>query len=592
MTTQPKANILLVDDKPARLMTYETILEPLKQNLVKATSGLAALQCLMQHDFAAILLDVNMPEMDGFETARMIHRHPRFEKIPIIFVTGVNLDDMDRLRGYRLGAVDYVHVPVIPEILRGKVHVLVQLYLQRRELQKLNENLAAANAELAETHREAQAQSTRELQRLNQALELKNAELNEAAQRKDEFLAILAHELRNPLSAIRNGVQLMYTRDETDSRWLWVRGLLDRQTTHLTRLIDDLLDVSRITTGRVQLKLETVDIANVITKAVEATRPLMEKKRHQLTLKIADEAIWVNADPVRLVQMVDNLLTNAAKYTDEGGSIELTLEADSATDRVIIRVRDNGIGIPETMIERVFGLFVQVDRSDGRAQGGLGIGLSLVRGLVEMHGGDINVVSSGYGCGSEFTIRLPRVPAPTPTTATRAETAGQQAPRVDGLRVLIIDDNQDSAMGLALCLEDHCKQVRLAHSGQAGIIAANEFTPDIILLDIGLPDIDGYEVARRLRADVRTQQIPIVAMTGFGADANRQQASTVGFNDYLVKPVDSTVVIGLIAEQTKALHQRLQMERGLLMTQLPTDTTLLPSGLEILPKTPDNLHSV
>ncbi|HET8696969.1 MAG TPA: hybrid sensor histidine kinase/response regulator, partial [Gammaproteobacteria bacterium] len=338
-----KANILLVDDTPARLLTYEAILGSLGHNLIRARSGDEALARLLECEVATILLDVSMPGLDGFETAALIRGHPRSAQTPIIFVTGVHLTDVDRLRGYEMGAVDYVSVPVIPEILRGKVHVLVQLYLQRRELARLNEALTAANSELEAAHSALKAENTRELQSLNQTLERANAQLTaeigerrrveaqlqDAARRKDEFLAILAHELRNPLSAIHNGVELLRSGSMPAERVEWVRELLARQVKHLTRLIDDLLDVRRITSGNVQLQCEPLDLATVLEQSMEAVRPLVDARRHSLRARLP-RALHVEADLVRLSQVFTNLLTNAAKYTPDGGLIEVALETEIA----------------------------------------------------------------------------------------------------------------------------------------------------------------------------------------------------------------------------------------------------------------------
>lgn len=568
-----KANILLVDDTPARLLTYEAILGSLGHNLIRAQSGDDALARLLETEVATILLDVSMPGLDGFETAALIRGHPRSAQTPIIFVTGVHLTDVDRLRGYEMGAVDYVSVPVIPEILRGKVHVLVQLYLQRRELSRLNEAMAAANAELAAAHADLaaahadlaaahadlKAENTRELSELNRVLEHANEQLvaevaerkraeallQDAARRKDEFLAILAHELRNPLSAIHNGVQLMQSSVMTPERIEWVRELLARQVKHLTRLIDDLLDVRRITSGRVRLQCEPLDLDNVLRQSLEAVRSLIDSRKHRLLVRIPADRVIVEADLVRLTQVFINLLTNAAKYTPEGGTIAVSLDADGPW--AVVSVRDSGNGIPPEMLERVFELFAQANPTEARTHSGLGIGLSLVRGLVELHGGSVDAHSEGVGRGSEFTVRLPRMHV-TPERSDADESAGALG-RLPALKFLIIDDNADIAMGLAAHLEETGKHVvKLAHNGSAGIAAAREFEPEVVLLDIGLPDIDGYEVARRLRAEPKLASVPLIALTGFGGDADRAKAERAGFKSYLVKPVSYGVLADVIAE--------------------------------------------
>src|SRR5688572_6998768 len=318
-------------------MSYDAILSVLGQNLVQARSGTEALARLMEMDFAAILLDINMPGMDGFETAALIHQHPRFEKTPIIFVTAVHVTDLDRLKGYELGAVDYVYVPVVPEILRGKVQVLIELYRQRRELERLNKSLAEANAALqAEKARELEAlnltlaQANAELAQANRTLHAEIAErvkaqeaLEAADRRKDDFLAMLSHELRNPLAAIQGSIELMQRKAIDDTQLVWARDVLARQNRHLSRLIDDLLDVSRITMGKLTLHKEPVELRDVVQHAIETARPLMDLRRHNLTLRVPDEPLHVKGDAVRLSQVICNLLTNSAKYTDEGGSIDL-----------------------------------------------------------------------------------------------------------------------------------------------------------------------------------------------------------------------------------------------------------------------------
>jgi signal transduction histidine kinase len=556
-----RANILLVDDTPARLLTYEAILGSLGQNLVRAQSGSEALSRLLEMEVATILLDVSMPGMDGFETAAMIRGHPRSAQTPIIFVTGVHLTDIDRLRGYEMGAVDYVSVPVIPEILRGKVSVLVQLYQQRRELSRLNDALTSANSELAAAHERLKADNTRELHALNRVLERANEQLlgevaerkraeallQDEARRKDEFLAILAHELRNPLSAMHNGVQLMYSPNIGIDRIEWVRDLLDRQLKHLTRLIDDLLDVRRITSGRVRLQREPLDLESVLRQSVEAVRTLIDARRHKLTVTCPESSVHVEGDLVRLTQVFINLLTNAAKYTPEGGNIEVTLSPDADGRWAGIRVRDSGAGIAPDMLERVFELFAQATQSETRTHSGLGIGLSLVRGLVGLHGGTVSAASDGPGRGSEFIVRLPVLEAVPEPSYIRPSV---QLSAIPPLRLLIVDDNVDTATGLALHLRETGNHtVHLAHTGGGGIAAAKELQPELILLDIGLPDVDGYEVARRLRADVRFQDVPLIALTGFCGQADRVRAKRAGFDDYLVKPVPYDTLAETLAAQ-------------------------------------------
>jgi signal transduction histidine kinase len=566
MKSDDKVNILLVDDQPARLLSYETILADLGQNLVHARSGLEALKCLMEDEFAVVLLDVSMPEMDGFETAGLIHEHPRFEKTPIIFVTGVHVTELDRLKGYKLGAVDYVYIPVVPEILRSKVSVLVELHLQRRELQKLNRSLAEANARLELANTNLQEEKTRELEKLNVHLKRANTELEqtnrvlqsevseraraeaalkEADRHKDEFLAVLAHELRNPLAPIRNAVEIMRRSSLADPQLVWSRDVVERQVKHLTRLVDDLLDVSRITRGNINLSREPVAVATIVARAIETIQPLIAEQRHQLTVEVADEVLEVEGDLTRLTQVLGNLLNNAAKYTDPGGNILLSARREGSD--VEIRVRDNGIGIPPTLLPRLFQLFTQVDGAAHRAQGGLGIGLALVRQLVQMHGGSVTAYSDGPGTGCEFLIRLPlRTRRTREKRPDGAEVAVMTNGSKSGHRILLADDNRDALDSLATLLQCDGHEVHTAGDGAEALEVAAQCKPDVVLLDIGMPKLDGYEVARRIRAEPWGKQAVLIALTGWGQDEDRRRSREVGFNSHLVKPLDPETLSSLL----------------------------------------------
>jgi signal transduction histidine kinase len=580
---EEKVNILLVDDQPARLLSYDAILSVLGQNLVHARSGTEALQRLMDMEFAAILLDVNMPGMDGFETAALIHQHPRFEKTPIIFVTAVHVTDLDRLKGYQLGAVDYVYVPVVAEILRGKVEVLVQLYLQRRELERLNAQLAKANDELARANAALQDEKARELEALNVNLALANAELAQANRalkdevaeriraqealeaadrRKDDFLAMLSHELRNPLAAIQGAIELMQRKPLDDPQLAWARDVVSRQNRHLSRLIDDLLDVSRITRGNLTLHRETVELRDVATHAVETVRPLIQARRHNLTLRLVEHPLYVEGDSVRLAQVVSNLLTNAAKYTPEGGHIELAVEPSPSAGKypdANIRVKDNGCGISPDVLARLFEPSTHEERLNSGSHGGLGIGLIVVRGLVEMHGGVVEVRSDGPMRGSEFVVRLPLVTSELTLTVTpaRDSSAGAAPDAVaTALRILVVDDNQDSASSMTLLLELYGHEVCVANSGQAALDVAAERKPDAILLDIGMPGMNGYEVARRLRQQPAFAETLLIAITGYGRASDLEQTQAAGFDHHLVKPIDYDKLQALLASRSKALGRK------------------------------------
>jgi signal transduction histidine kinase len=563
-----KVNILLVDDQPARLLTYESVLKELDQNLVSARSGVEALEQLMRQDFAVVLLDVSMPDMDGFEAARLIHEHPRFERTPIIFVTGVHISELDRLRGYKVGAVDYVSIPVVPEILRSKVAVLVELYCKRRELSDLNRNLAEANERLAQANNALQAEKTRELQALNSSLQAANLEmertnialqtevaergrveqaLKEADRHKDEFLAMLAHELRNPLAPIRNAVHLIKMRSLEDPQLCLARDVIERQLKQLTRLVDDLLDVSRITRGKINLTRERLELADLMSRAVETVMPAIEARGHALSVELPERSLGLYGDPVRLVQALGNVLGNAAKYTGSGGRISLSARRRNRDAE--ITVRDNGMGIAPEVLPRIFDLFTQMDERMERSPSGLGIGLALVRRLVEMHGGTVGASSAGPGQGSEFIIRLPV--SVERADGVDAAASGAVAHEARGLgarrRILVADDNQDALETLATLLALDGHEVYRARDGAEAFEVAQRERPEVALLDIGMPRANGYEVATRIRGEPWGRTITLVALTGWGQDADRRRSEAAGFDLHLTKPVDPKVVSDLLA---------------------------------------------
>jgi signal transduction histidine kinase len=551
-------NILLVDDQPSRLLSYEAILGDLGHNLVRAQSGLEALERLMGAQFALILLDVSMPGMDGFETASLIHEHPRFEQTPIIFITGVHVTELDRLKGYKLGAVDYVYIPVVPEILRSKVEVLVELYAKRRELQVLNAHMQRAHAQLAEAHALLQAERTRELHALNADLRRANAELaaanaalhsevaerarieralKEADRHKDEFLAMLAHELRNPLAPLQNAVQIMQRRPSIDPQLVWMREIIERQLAHLSRLVDDLLDVSRITRGKISLTREPLQLEVLIARALETVQPLLTERRHELGVEIEEAGLIVEGDLTRLTQIIGNILSNAAKYTDTGGHIELRARRDGKM--LEITVRDDGIGIPAELLPSVFELFTQLERPSAQAQAGLGIGLGLVRKLVELHEGTVSAQSDGPGRGSLFTVRLPLTDHCVPARPEGGvEAAGAATAPVDARRILIVDDNRDALESLVTLMQIAGHTTRGAADGETALAIAAEWRPQVVLLDLGLPRVDGYEVGRRIRAEPWGQEILLVALTGWGQEQDRRRSREAGFDSHLVKPLD------------------------------------------------------
>ncbi|HZP89095.1 MAG TPA: ATP-binding protein [Burkholderiales bacterium] len=369
-------------------------------------------------------------------------------------------------------------------------------------------------------------------------------QLKDADRRKDEFLAMLAHELRNPLAPIRNATELLRRLEVGEARSRQALDVLARQTSHLARLVDDLLDVSRVTQGKITLDRSPVQLADVLQAGVEMMRPQIDAKHQDLTVVLPHEPLTVDGDAVRLIQVVGNLLSNAAKFTEEGGKIVLTLAR--LDGRARIRVQDDGMGIPADLLPHVFDLFTQADRGLDRAEGGLGIGLSLVKSLVELHGGRVAVRSAGPGLGSTFDVELP--------LCTPAQTAKAETPSVESAarRVLVVDDNVDSAQSLATLLELQGHAVRYAYDGHAALEAAAQFRPQIVLLDIGLPGMDGFEVARRLRANVETAGAALVALTGYGQAEDRVRSKAAGFDHHLTKPVDLGELTSLIGSSQRA----------------------------------------
>jgi signal transduction histidine kinase len=686
MSRNDKIKILLVDDRPENLLAYRAILGELDLELTFADCGEEALKSVLTNDFAVILLDVNMPGMDGFETAAFIRGRKHSSHTPIIFVTAFP-DEVHAARGYAHGAVDYLQTPIVPEVLRAKVRVFVELFRMTEQIKRQGEERLAfdqervrrAAAEEANSRLRFLAQVTevvgrsldyaataRDLVRLTvptlgehavvarwdelgpcwqivqaiatgdevsvaelasldplpseiaaairqsqstqahstqaqsaqasgldrpsdsalgasdprlillplagqkstfavlgikrgsaappfsaddrtliealgsrAAMALENAnlykDLERADRQKNEFLSMLAHELRNPLAPIRTAVDVLRLKGDGQPEIEWAREIINRQTKHLVRLVDDLLDVSRITGGKIRLDLEVLNAASVVAAAVETSRPLIEESGHQMTVTLPEEPVWVRCDRVRLAQVLSNLLNNAAKYTQRGGLIALTVERSGG--EAVFRVADNGIGISAEMLPKVFELFTQVERSLDRSQGGLGVGLTVVKRLVEMHGGRVEAASSGAGGGSEFTVRLPAIESPPDPEAVADAPLENRSPAAP-LRVLVVDDNADAADSLAWLLRHGDHEVRTAHDGRQAVEVAHEFRPQAVVLDLGLPEIDGYEVARRLRQHADTRGALLVALSGYGQQEHRRRSSEAGFDYHFVKPLD------------------------------------------------------
>ena len=629
------STILIVDDHPPNLLAMEAILEPLKQRVLKASSGAEALKIVLGEDCALILLDVQMPDLDGFETAALIHKRERSQFTPIIFVTAVHREEEHIIKGYAQGAVDYMVKPIERGTLQAKVRVFLSQHQRERRLEReagertterdqmrgretaalaLAEERRAqlhalfmgapaaiailrgeeATFELANADFEAlvgardlvgkpcaqvapgidalvlRAQSSnkpilatehpigsRFFNIIVQALDtggvgrvlfhavestetvLARRKLEDADRRKDEFLAMLSHELRNPLAPIVTALQLMDLR-EAGSDLRIERAVIERQVKQLARLVDDLLDVSRATLGKIGLRSERLEIWAAISRAIEVVSSELKARRHKLTVDVAAQGLLVHGDPVRLSQVIGNLLHNAAKYTPEGGAIEVSgrLEAGS----VVVRVRDNGIGIAPDKVSSMFELFVQGEQTLDRAQGGLGVGLTLVRSLVESHGGTVEAHSEGAGRGTEVIVRLPALVE----AAAQGPSKPAALPARKERRVLVIDDNRDSAAMMAEALVLVGNEVRQEHDGASALRAIREFTPEVILMDIGLPGMDGFELARRVRATDGQANVRLIAVSGYAEEARRGPES--GFERFLIKPVDIQTVLDAIAE--------------------------------------------
>ncbi len=482
--------ILNVDDNDGARYAKTRVLLHAGFEVIEAATGQAALDQVRAHGPALVLLDVRLPDISGIDVCSLIKRDPQTRSTLVLQTSAAAVQTLDKVRALDGGADSYLTEPIEPAELVANVRALLRL------------------------HRAEEA-------------------LRDADRRKDQFLATLAHELRNPLAPIRNAVELMDPKyHAADAAVRDARMIARRQVEHLSRLVDDLLDVSRITHGKIALRMESVDIASAVAMAVEANQPSIEKKHHTLRVSVPDEPCVIRGDPIRVGQVIGNLLSNAAKYTPDGGEIEL--DAHRADGAVSVSVRDNGIGIPPEELSDVFNLFMQSADSLARSEGGLGIGLSLARTLTELHGGTVEARSDGPGKGCEFVVRLPLAAPPEHAAALprTAPAAGTQIKR----RVMIVDDSVDGAESMCVLLEMLGHDVRVMYDGASALDAAAQFRPEVVILDIGLPDVDGYQVARALRAQPATAGALLIALTGYGQDSDRQRTRAAGFDHHLVKP--------------------------------------------------------
>ncbi|HEV8332436.1 MAG TPA: response regulator [Steroidobacteraceae bacterium] len=528
--------ILLVDDQPANLDALEATLATAGCRFVLARSADEALLALLDQDFAAIVLDVMMPGMSGFELAAMIKRRERTRQVPILFLTARMLDQQDEIRGYGTGAVDYLTKPIDPQILRTKIAVFVDLFRKRRALTRMNVEL---QREIAERQRMGEA-----LRRANEDLETRvterTAALVESNRRKDEFLAMLAHELRNPLSALRTASEALRLKAPDNADIQMLQGVFHRQLQQLTRLTNDLLDISRLTRDKLTLQRGRIALSEIIDSAVETVRPLLQQRNQSITTDVPRPAVYLDGDLARLSQVVANLLDNAARYTPPGGRIAVTAEVSGP--QVLIKVADNGAGIERDLLRRIFDVFVQGNKMPG--EGGLGIGLPLARRLTEMHGGTLTAYSAGPGRGSEFIVHLPLLSLDQPAGSTETRPDPTQ---LASQRVLIVEDNRDTAAMMDIMLREWGQQTRVVHDGTTALEVANEFKPQVVLLDVGLPRLHGYAVARRLRQQACARDAVIVAITGWGLEGDRQ-GEAAGIDHRLLKPVDPDALRALLAK--------------------------------------------
>jgi signal transduction histidine kinase/DNA-binding response OmpR family regulator len=678
-----RVNILIVDDTGPQRMAIESVLADLGENVVAVDSGREALRYLLDHDVAVILLDVNMPEMDGFETAALVRQRPRTRNVPIIFVTA-DTDELHAARGYSLGAVDYLFSPFLPEILRTKVRVFVELARMHAQARRhgeervalATEQAARAAAEAANLRLGVLAEATRVLTRplesasiagdllrailpymadlagvvpvdatrspeaegvwlrvdadgrlappaavtvahreiLDAALRVITShkletlltkdgtgtwaivaplpgrgttlgamafamldsgrqyttadielvrdlasrtaialdnrslyrEIEERDRRKDEFLAMLAHELRNPLAAISNAAAVLEKLGRQDDDTARIRAIIGRQTHHLARLVDDLLDVARVTTGRIVVERQPVAFADVARRALQAFDAAGKTAHHEIVLKT--DSVWVIGDASRLEQVVANLLDNALRYTARGGHVIVSVQREGT--EAVLRVTDTGRGIPSALLPQIFDLFVRGGGAGHARADGLGLGLTLVRRLVELHGGSVEALSAGEGRGSELVVRLP---ASVPPTAP----SGQTAPSTTRpTRILLVEDNEDARESLRLLLELDGHAVEVAISGEDGLEHAQSSEFTVALVDLGLPGIDGFEVARRLRATTRGSDLRLIAISGYGQPVDRKRAQAAGFDAHLVKPVDTNYLRTVLAELSPAVADK------------------------------------
>ena len=512
-----KVNILVVDDRADKLLAYEVMLAELNENIVSVRSGKEALRCLLQQDFAAILLDVNMPGMDGFETAALIRQRQRCETTPIIFVSAIN-DTVNHIsRGYSLGAVDYILTPIVPDILRAKIAVFVDLFKKTEQIKR-------------------QAEERENLVREQSAIEHARAEAERASAAKDKFLAMLSHELRTPLTPVLASVSTLEWDENLPAAMHEPLQLIRRNVELEARLIDDLLDLTRISKGKVQLSFEVVDAHTLLRNALEICQSDIEQKKLELRTNLNATKVYLRADPARLQQIFWNLIKNAVKFTPDGGTLEIRTSTNGE-DELQVEIEDSGCGIEDELLPRIFDAFEQGDRTQ---LGGLGLGLAISKALVEAHDGSITATSLGRGRGSTFTALFPTC---EPSGAKRSTLPPQADLKRKLVRLLLVEDHEDTNRSLTRMLRRRGYEVHQAYDVRSALDLATDKDFDVLVSDIGLPDGSGTDLFRALRAK---RQIFGIALSGYGMEDDIRRSIDVGFSHHLVKPVDLNKLDSLI----------------------------------------------
>lgn len=555
MIAEP-VDVLAVDDNPTNLLALENLLAHLGVNLVKAHSGDEALRNILERDFAVVLLDIQMPGLNGFDTARLIRTRERSRHMPIIFLTAFSHDQVQVERGYELGAVDFLFKPIVPAILQSKVGVFLDLHRKTREIIRQAELLQQAAARehqrslndarrrweherlLSEMEQERRVAAERD--ELVRELQKAAAELQEADKRKDEYLAMLAHELRNPLAPIVTALGLVGRRVADPLLAKSVRAA-ERQALHMSNLIRDLLDVSRINQGKIALHREAAALTCLIQQALDTCSPTISSKNQRMEVEFPPTEIYLDVDPTRMIQILANLIHNASKYSHPGGNLSLACGVEGS--ELTVTVEDDGVGIPPEKLEKIFEAFIQLDSSTDRGMGGLGLGLTLVRRLAELHGGDVSAQSDGEGTGARFTVRLPVVvQGASPSIPDHKEVA--MTPR----RILLVEDNEDIRLTLRDLLEFEGHEVEEAADGPKGAAKIVELRPNLAFVDIGLPGLDGYGVAQHVRSQPTNDAIRLVALTGYGGEEVSRKVKEAGFDAHLIKPVRVEELFRVIGE--------------------------------------------